>query len=124
MNAVEYGLQVYGFLIQTLPVALLWYVPFSKERLRVSGRRLYWLLAGSLAALAIGFALLSGLLMMTGEMRVHMRSAANLYMGIALLLEAGAQTNTVQEVKNAMEPFADILDRVLSGETRPAAAAE
>ena len=37
----------------------------------------------------------------------------------ALLLEAGAQTNTVQEVKNAMEPFADILNRVLSGETRP-----
>lgn len=34
----------------------------------------------------------------------------------ALLLEAGAQTNTVQEVKNAMEPFADILNRVLSGE--------
>ena len=34
---------------------------------------------------------------------------------MALLLEAGAQTNTVQEVKNAMEPFADILDRVLQG---------
>lgn len=33
----------------------------------------------------------------------------------ALLLEAGAQTNTVQEVKNAMEPFADILYRVLEG---------
>ncbi len=33
----------------------------------------------------------------------------------ALLLEAGAQTNTVQEVKNAMEPFADILNRVLRG---------
>lgn len=33
----------------------------------------------------------------------------------AVLLEAGAQTNTVQEVKNAMEPFADILDRVLRG---------
>lgn len=32
----------------------------------------------------------------------------------ALLLEAGAQTNTVGEVKNAMEPFADILNRVLS----------
>ena len=31
------------------------------------------------------------------------------------LLEAGAQTNTVQEVKNAMEPFADILNRVLKG---------
>lgn len=34
----------------------------------------------------------------------------------SVLLEAGAQTNTVQEVKNAMEPFADILDRVLRGE--------
>lgn len=33
----------------------------------------------------------------------------------ALLLEAGAQTNTLQEVKNAMEPFADILNRVLQG---------
>mgnify|MGYP001038741327 CR=1 FL=1 len=34
----------------------------------------------------------------------------------AILLEAGAQTNTVEEVKNAMEPFADILHRVLSPE--------
>ena len=33
----------------------------------------------------------------------------------SLLLEAGAQTNTVQEVKNAMEPFADILNKVLQG---------
>ncbi len=33
----------------------------------------------------------------------------------SILLEAGAQTNTVEEVKNAMEPFADILDRVLKG---------
>lgn len=31
----------------------------------------------------------------------------------AILLEAGAQTNTLQEVKNAMEPFAEILDQVL-----------
>ena len=33
----------------------------------------------------------------------------------ALLLEAGAQTNTVEEVRNTMEPFADILNRVLKG---------
>lgn len=33
----------------------------------------------------------------------------------SILLEAGAQTNTVQEVKNAMEPFADILNKVLQG---------
>ena len=34
---------------------------------------------------------------------------------VRLLLEAGAQTNTVEEVRNAMEPFADILNRVLKG---------
>ena len=34
---------------------------------------------------------------------------------LSSFLEAGAQTNTVQEVKNAMEPFADILDKVLQG---------
>ena len=33
----------------------------------------------------------------------------------SMLIEAGAQTNTFEEVKNAMEPFADILDRVLQG---------
>lgn len=33
----------------------------------------------------------------------------------SLLLEAGAQTNTMEEVKNAMVPFADILNRVISG---------
>lgn len=36
--------------------------------------------------------------------------------GRSMLIEAGAQTNTVQEVKNAMEPFADILDKFLRGE--------
>lgn len=33
----------------------------------------------------------------------------------SILLEVGAQTNTVEEAKNAMEPFAKILDSVLSG---------
>ncbi len=33
----------------------------------------------------------------------------------SLLVEVGAQTNTVQEAKNAMEPLADVLDSVLSG---------
>lgn len=32
-----------------------------------------------------------------------------------LLVEVGAQTNTVEEAMNAMEPLADILDKVLSG---------
>ena len=35
----------------------------------------------------------------------------------SVLVEAGAQTNTVQEVKNAMEPFSDILNRVLQNPT-------
>ncbi len=33
----------------------------------------------------------------------------------ALLVECGAQTNTVQEEMNAMEPLADILNKVLTG---------
>lgn len=40
---------------------------------------------------------------------LHMR-------GKSMLIEAGAQTNTVEEVKNAMEPLADILDKTLRGE--------
>ena len=31
------------------------------------------------------------------------------------LIEVGAQTNTYEEARNAMEPLADILDRVLRG---------
>lgn len=34
----------------------------------------------------------------------------------SLLVEAGAQTNTLEEVKNAMEPLAFVLHQVLSGE--------
>ena len=33
----------------------------------------------------------------------------------SLLVECGAQTNTLQEEKNAMEPLADILHKVLTG---------
>ena len=34
----------------------------------------------------------------------------------AILVECGAQTNTLQEAKNAMEPLANMLDRTLRGE--------
>ena len=34
----------------------------------------------------------------------------------SMLIEAGAQTNTFEEVKNAMEPLAQLLDMVLQGE--------
>lgn len=33
----------------------------------------------------------------------------------SMLLEVGAQNNTVQEAKNAMEPFAELLNKVLQG---------
>ncbi len=36
--------------------------------------------------------------------------------GKSLLVELGAQTNTVEEIKNAIEPLAHILDIVLSGD--------
>lgn len=38
------------------------------------------------------------------------------FRGKSLLIEVGSQTNTVEEAKNAMEPFAAILYKVLSGE--------
>ena len=34
----------------------------------------------------------------------------------SLLVEVGAQTNTKQEAKNAMEPLADVLSRVILSE--------
>lgn len=34
----------------------------------------------------------------------------------SMLVEVGAQTNTVEEAMNSMEPLADLLDKVLSGE--------
>jgi len=36
--------------------------------------------------------------------------------GKSMLIEAGAQTNTVEEMMNAMEPLADILNKLLSGQ--------
>jgi len=38
------------------------------------------------------------------------------YLPKSLLVEVGAQTNTYKEAKNAMEPLADILDKVLQGD--------
>ena len=35
-----------------------------------------------------------------------------------LLIELGAQTNTVDEIMNACEPLAHILDMVFSGEEK------
>ena len=37
------------------------------------------------------------------------------YCAKSILVEVGAQNNTLEEAKNAMEPLADILDRVLHG---------
>ena len=34
----------------------------------------------------------------------------------SLLVEVGAQTNTLKEAKNSMEPLADLLSKVLKGE--------
>ena len=34
------------------------------------------------------------------------------------LIEVGAQTNTYDEAKNAMEPLAEVLDEVLGGRSK------
>lgn len=67
MSALEYALQFYGFLIQTVPVALLWYVPFPSESLRISGKRSFALLMGTLIAFALGFTALCGFLKAEGR---------------------------------------------------------
>ena len=38
------------------------------------------------------------------------------YRGKTLLIELGAQTNTVEEIMNAIDPLAHILSIVLNGE--------
>lgn len=40
------------------------------------------------------------------------------YLPKSALVEVGAQTNTYQEALNAMEPLADVMDRVLSGKVK------
>ena len=39
------------------------------------------------------------------------------YVPKSMLVEVGAQTNTLEEAKNAMEPLADLLHKVLAPET-------
>ena len=39
------------------------------------------------------------------------------YRGKSLLIELGAQTNTVEEIMNAVEPLAHILKLTLEGRT-------
>lgn len=86
MSALEYALQFYGFLIQTVPVALLWYVPFPSESLRISGKRSFALLMGTLIAFALGFTALCGFLKAEGRgLEEFMRSAVNFYMGLRCL---------------------------------------
>ena len=41
------------------------------------------------------------------------------YRGKTLLIELGAQTNTVEEIMNAIDPLAHILSIVHSGEETP-----
>lgn len=53
--------------------------------------------------------LMRNIYLMAYRFNLHLRPRS-------LLLEAGTQLNTLEEEKNAMEAFAEILDKVLSGE--------
>ena len=46
---------------------------------------------------------------------LHMVAYATYQLSLRIDELNNSKTNTVQEVKNAMEPFADILDKVLQG---------
>ncbi len=52
----------------------------------------------------------------TRRMYIHAYRYCLHHRGRSMLVEVGAQNNTVEEVKNAMYPLADTLDRLLSGE--------
>jgi len=56
-----------------------------------------------------GTELMRNIYLMAYRFNLHLRPKS-------LLLEAGTQLNTLEEEKNAMEAFAQILDKVLSGE--------
>ena len=48
---------------------------------------------------------------------LYKRLSFNLHLAKrAMLVEVGAQNNTVEEAKNAMKPLAEMLYRLLSGE--------
>lgn len=79
--------QFIGFLLQTLPVIILGFVPFPDDSFPIPRRRLTAVFSGAIVALSMGFTLMSILIYTpTTEHNALLRAASNIYMTVCILL--------------------------------------
>lgn len=87
MTYADFIWQAPGFLLQTLPIALLCFVPFEKKELLLPRRTLHYLITAGVLIFSIGFVLMHFLISVVSR-RTHqfLRSTSNLYMCVFVLL--------------------------------------
>ncbi|HIZ40238.1 MAG TPA: GHKL domain-containing protein [Candidatus Anaerobutyricum stercoris] len=87
MTYVDFIWQAPGFLLQTLPIALLCFVPFEKRELLLPRKILYYIITAGVLIFSIGFVLMHFLISVVSR-RTHqfLRSTSNLYMCVFVLL--------------------------------------
>lgn len=83
---IELIKQSVGFLIQTVPMGCIFFSAFSKEKLRLGGRRLYAALAAILLCLSVIFAGGMGAMAKAGYGPEEIKAHANLYMTLTIVI--------------------------------------
>lgn len=87
MTCTTFLSQILGFLLQTLPVALLAFVPFGQKSLRFSRKKLALFTTAGILVLSLIFALGHLLLFRPSDAYGQfLRTASNLYMGFSIFL--------------------------------------
>lgn len=87
MPAKTIFLQFIGFLLQTVPIAVLCIVPFHDDALPLSRKKMLLFLIGYTVLLSAGFALMSWLIYVPSiEHNTFVRTASNIYMLICIIL--------------------------------------
>ena len=87
MTCTTFLSQILGFLLQTLPVALLAFVPFGQKSLRFSRKKLALFTTAGILVLSLIFALGHLLLFRPSDAYDQfLRTASNLYMGFSIFL--------------------------------------
>ncbi len=89
MTAAEVFQQIAGFLVQSLPIAILCFIPFSNQEMKLPKRIILPAICGGLVLLSIGFGWMCRTVYdPTGIHSVLLQTAANLYMFGSLVLGA------------------------------------
>ena len=78
--------QSVGFLIQTLPVACIFFLAFDKEKLRVGGRWLYMSICAVLISFSVVFSGLMAILSQAGYSQEKIQDCADAYFYAVLIL--------------------------------------